>query len=335
MAVTEPETGTVVADVAEPEGAGGEPWGEDEEPRLEALTAGADDAGQRLDRVLAAALPDLSRAYLQTLIDQGRVRVEERVRKASYRLKAGEHVEVLVPPPAPTEVLPEAIPLAIVYEDDDAIVIDKPAGMVVHPAPGHLSGTLVNALLAHAPALRIAGSTRPGIVHRLDKDTSGLLIVAKHDRALAALAAEFQERRTLKVYLALLDGVVEPDSGTIDAPIGRDPRHRQRMAVVRGGRPAVSHFAVRERFAAHTFAEVRIETGRTHQIRVHCAFIGHPVTGDPVYGRGPKGGGLTVPRQFLHAARLGLHLPSGAWREFASPLPPDLAAVLDALRVES
>jgi 23S rRNA pseudouridine1911/1915/1917 synthase len=305
---------------------------DDDEPRREVLLAGDAEAGERLDRVIAARLPDLSRAYVQSLIEAGRVRVAGRARKASHRLRAGERVEVVVPPAA-AALEAEPLPLAIVYEDADLLVVDKPAGLVVHPAPGHERGTLVNAVLAHAPEVRVNGSTRPGIVHRLDKDTSGLLVVAKHERALAALAAQFQERRTLKEYLALLDGAVEPDEGTIDAPLARDPRNRQRMAVLREGRPAVSHFTVRERFARHTLVAVRIESGRTHQIRVHCAFIGHPVAGDPLYGRGPDAApGLPLRRQFLHAARLGLTLPSGPWREFTSPLPPDLTATLDALR---
>jgi 23S rRNA pseudouridine1911/1915/1917 synthase len=299
-------------------------------PRREALRAGDAEAGQRLDRALAARFPDLSRAYLQALIEGGNVLVDGKARRASYRLRPGELVELMVPPPAPTALQAEPIPLAIVYEDDDLLVIDKPAGMVVHPAPGHAGGTVANAVLAHAPDVHVNGSIRPGIVHRLDKDTSGLLVIAKRERAHEALAAQFKRRETEKVYLALLDGVVGPDSGTIDAPIARDPRNRQRMAVLREGRPAVSHFAVRERFATHTLAEVRIETGRTHQIRVHCAFIGHPVTGDPVYGRPAPALGLR--RQFLHAARLGFRLPSGPWREFTSPLPADLAAVLAQLR---
>jgi 23S rRNA pseudouridine1911/1915/1917 synthase len=307
-------------------------WVEDDEPRRESFVAEEGDEGQRLDRALAARLPDLSRSYLQSLIDDGYVTVAERTRKASYRLRAGEPIAVLVPPPAPIEPEPEAIPLAIVHEDADVLVIDKPAGMVVHPAPGHERGTVVNAVLHHAPGVRINGSIRPGIVHRLDKDTSGLLIVAKHERALAALAAQFQGRRAQKIYLALLDGTVEPDEGTIDVPIGRDPRHRQRMAPLREGRPAISHFRVLERPGAFTLAAVRIETGRTHQIRVHCAFIGHPVTGDPVYGRPQRAADLPLDRQFLHAAHLGLHLPSGPWREFASPLPPDLEATLRVLR---
>lgn len=324
-----------MADIATPVAADVLAWSDDE-PRREALVVDDAEAGQRLDRLLAARLPRLSRAAVQALIDAGQVRLEGRVRKPSYRPKAGDRVEVLIPPPAPVDIRPEPIPLSVVFEDADLLVIDKPAGMVVHPAPGHEVGTLVNAVLALVPGVRINGSIRPGIVHRLDKETSGLLVVAKHERALAALAAQFQERRTLKVYLALLDGVVEPDRGTVDVPIARDPRNRQRMAVSREGRPALSHFRPVERFAQHTLVEVRIESGRTHQIRVHCAFIGHPVTGDPVYGMGSRGPHaaprLPLGRQFLHAARLGLWLPSGPWREFTSPLPPDLAATLAALR---
>ena len=307
-------------------------WSDDDETRREELVVEPDDEGQRLDRTLANLLPDLSRSYLQSLIDDGYVTVGDRTRKASYRLRAGEAIVVLVPPPAPIDPIAEAIPLAIVYEDDDTLVIDKPAGMVVHPAPGHERGTVVNAVLAHVPTVRINGSIRPGIVHRLDKDTSGLLIVAKHERALAILSAQFQERKTIKRYLALLDGEVEPDEGIIEVPIGRDPRARQRMAALREGRPAISHFRVLERFTGATYVEVRIETGRTHQIRVHCAFIGHPVVGDTIYGRQRPPEGVSIERQFLHAAELGLRLPDGTWHDFVSPLPPDLGEILGGLR---
>lgn len=299
--------------------------------RVEELRVAEADAGARLDRLLAARLPELSRAYLQELIARGQVLVAGQARKASYRLGGGECVVVTLPAPSATSLVAEAIALRVVYEDEDVVVIDKPAGMVVHPAPGHERGTLVNALLAHAPEARVNGSRRPGIVHRLDKDTSGLLIVAKHERALALLQAQFQQRQAHKRYRALLDGVVEPDEGTIDAPIARDPRNRQRMAVLRGGRAAISHFTVRERLPHHTLVDVRIESGRTHQIRVHCAFIGHPVTGDPLYGRGPRPE-LKLARQFLHAWRLGVTLPNGQWREFDSPLPADLTAALDLAR---
>ena len=307
-------------------------WLDDDDSTRESLVAAEEDEGQRLDRVLTARLPDLSRNYVQALIEGGQVTVDGRQRKVSHRLRAGELIEVVVPPPVSTDLVAEAIPLAIVYEDDDVIVIDKPVGLVVHPAPGHERGTVVNALLAHAPDMRINGSQRPGIVHRIDKDTSGLLIVAKHERALALLSAQFRARQTLKLYVALLDGALDTHEGTIDVPIGRDPRNRQRMAALREGRPAISHFRVLEYFARHTLVEVRIESGRTHQIRVHCAFIGHPVTGDTVYGNLRGAVGLPLRRQFLHAERLGLRLPSGEWREFTSPLPADLEGALRALR---
>jgi 23S rRNA pseudouridine1911/1915/1917 synthase len=307
-------------------------WSDDDEPRREMFVVDEATEGLRLDRALADYLPDLSRTYVQSLIEGGQAAVGDRQRKASYRLHAGEQVTVLIPPPVSSDLVPEPIPLAIVYEDADVVVIDKPAGLVVHPAPGHERGTVVNALLAHDPQMQINGSLRPGIVHRIDKDTSGLLIAAKHERALAALTAQFQARQTLKLYLALLDGEVEPNEGTIDVPIGRDPRNRQRMAPSREGRSAVSHFKVLERFARHTLVEVRIESGRTHQIRVHCAFIGHPVTGDTVYGNAKIAADLPLSRQFLHAARLGLRLPGGEWREFASSLPDELEEALQVLR---
>ncbi len=307
-------------------------WSDDDEPRRETIVVDAAAEGLRLDRALADQLPDLSRTYIQSLIEDGQVTVEDRQRKVSYRLRAGERIAVLIPPPISSDLVPEPIPLAIVYEDADVVVIDKPAGLVVHPAPGHERGTVVNALLAHDPQMQINGSLRPGIVHRIDKDTSGLLIAAKHERALAALTAQFQARQTLKIYQALLDGVVEPNEGTIDVPIGRDPRNRQRMAPSREGRPAVSHFRVLERFHRHTLVEVRIESGRTHQIRVHCAFIGHPVTGDTIYGNAKGAVGLPLSRQFLHASRLGLRLLSGEWREFVSALPDELEGVLQVLR---
>jgi 23S rRNA pseudouridine1911/1915/1917 synthase len=309
-------------------------WADDDEARREAFVVEVADEGQRLDRLLAERLSEISRSYVQSLIDDGYVAVDGRTRKASYRVHVGETLAILIPPPAPIDPEPEAIPLTIVYEDADVLVIDKPAGMVTHPAPGHEHGTVVNAVLAHAPEVHINGSIRPGIVHRLDKDTSGLLIVAKHERALALLAAQFQERRTVKRYVALVDGEIDPDEGTIDVPIGRDPRARQRMAAIREGRPALSHFQVRERFVGYTLIDVRIETGRTHQIRVHCAFIGHPVVGDSVYGEPRVAARLPLGRQFLHAAGLGVALPNGEWRDFVAPLPAELEETLAILRAE-
>ena len=301
--------------------------------RLE-LRPTPEETNERLDRFVAAAMPDLSRSYVQELIDAGLVLVDGFTRKAKFKMTPGQVVTVTVPPPAIDELVPEPIPLAIVYEDADVIVLDKAAGMVVHPAPGHPTGTLVNALLYHAPGISVGGGNRPGIVHRLDKDTSGLMVVAKTDRARTSLVAQWEARTVEKAYAALVAGLVEPDEGTIEAPIRRDPQQRQRMAVGASGRSAVSHFTVRRRFEATTLLDVAIETGRTHQIRVHLAFIGHPVVGDVVYGR-PCGGRLpVVPRHFLHAARLGFGLPDGRRVAFEAPLPEDLETVLAAVERE-
>lgn len=295
------------------------------------LVISRSDSGGRLDAVVAGYLDDLSRAYVQQLIADGALLVDGKTCKASHRLRGGETVSLTLPSPAPSCLVPEAMSLRVVYEDADVVVIDKPPGMVVHPSPGHDRGTVVNAILAHVPDVLIRGTARPGIVHRLDKDTSGLLVVAKHERALNELQQQFKARGTLKVYRALLDGVLEPERAEIDAPIGRDPRHRRRMAVRSGGRQALSHFTVVERFARHTLIDARIETGRTHQIRVHAAYTGHPVTGDALYGRGTSSV-VGLGRQFLHATRLGLVLLDGAWHEFSSPLPADLETALQRLR---
>ena len=291
---------------------------------------------ERLDKFVATELRELSRSYVQQLIAGGLVRVDGVARRSSFPLLGGMVVEVEVPPRAVEPLVPEAIPLDVVYEDADLVVVNKAAGMVVHPAPGHASGTFVNALLAHAPEMLINGTNRPGIVHRLDKDTSGLIVAAKTDRARNSLVAQWNERTVQKGYVTLVDGQVEPNEGTIDAPIARDRDQRQRMAVIANGKPAVTHFTVRERFARATLLDVEIETGRTHQIRVHMAFIGHPVVGDQVYNRSvgrtrrlPKG---RVRRQFLHAARLGFRLPDRQAVSFEAPLPPDLEVVLAELR---
>lgn len=290
-----------------------------------------EQTNQRLDRFVAASLPELSRTYVQGLIEAGNVRVDGVVRRSTFKMTPGEVVTVVLPPPTVDRIEPEAIPLAIVYEDDDVIVLEKPAGLVVHPAPGHPSGTLVNALLHHAPSISVGGSNRPGIVHRLDKETSGLMVVAKTDRARNGLVAQWAERTVGKGYVALVDGLVGPDDGTVDVPIGRDPSQRQRMTALPRGRSAISHFAVRRRYARSTLLDVEIETGRTHQIRVHLAFIGHPVVGDRVYGRTAGGAAPGLRRQFLHAARLGFRLPDGRAVAFESALPDDLRVVLDGL----
>jgi 23S rRNA pseudouridine1911/1915/1917 synthase len=287
--------------------------------------------GERLDKFVAASLPDLSRSTVQGLIEAGHVLVDTVQRKAKFRMTPGEVVTVELPVAVVDEIVPDPIPLKVVYEDADVIVIDKPAGMVVHPAPGHERGTLANALIAHAPEMAVGGSHRPGIVHRLDKDTSGLIVAAKSDRGRQALVAQWGSGEVEKRYLALVEGVVADDEATIDAPIGRDPKNRQRMAVLRGGRPAVSHVRVRERFPEATLLEVEIETGRTHQIRVHLAFVGHPVVGDEVYGRGRRGDRL-LPRQFLHASELAFALPDGRPVRFKSDLPDDLRQVLARMR---
>ncbi len=297
-----------------------------------------EQGGQRLDKLLAARLPDLSRSAARRLIERGLVTVNGEPVRPSYKVRPGDRVLALLPVEEAAPPRPEPIPLRIVYEDEALLVVDKPAGMVVHPAPGHEQGTLVNALLAHCPALADGGD-RPGIVHRLDRDTSGLILIAKSERVRRALQQQFKERRVHKAYLALLDGHLQPAWGRIEAPIGRDPRHRQRMAVLPGGREAVTEYHVLETFAHrngpaagdYCLVEAEPQTGRTHQIRVHFASIGHPVVGDGVYGR--RKTRLPLPRQFLHARRLGFKHPrTGRRLELEAPLPEDLAAVLALLR---
>ena len=289
------------------------------------------DLGIRLDRYLADNLPNMSRAMLQGLIEEGHVLVDGIQRKSRFRVTPGQVIAIDIPPVADDEIQPDPIPLDTVYEDADVIVINKPAGMVVHPAPGHPRGTLANALVAHVPEIAVGGSHRPGIVHRLDKDTSGLIVAAKTDRGKLALVDQWAARTVDKTYLTLVSGVPEEDEATIDAPIMRDTQHRQRMAVHRNGRDAVSHFKVLERFPDAALLEVTIETGRTHQIRVHLAFAGLPVVGDPVYGR-PGSDPVHASRQLLHASQLGFNLPDGTRVLFEAPLPKDFAAALEDLR---
>lgn len=303
------------------------------------------EENQRLDKALASRLEAYSRAVIQKWIEEGRVFIDGRpALRPSTRLSRDQHVRVQIPPPSePFAISPEPIPLDVLYEDAHLLVIDKPAGMVVHPAPGHTTGTLVNALLARYPEWAemewvdeeedepVSPRARPGVVHRLDKDTSGVLIVAKNAEARLALQAQFQARQVEKVYLALVYGVPSTPAGVIEAPIGRDPRQRKRMAVVRDGKPARTEFTVQERFTESALLEVRPKTGRTHQIRVHLAFIGHPVVGDSVYGRRKRG--IPCPRQFLHAARIAfIHPVTGRPVECTAPLPEDLAATLESLR---
>jgi 23S rRNA pseudouridine1911/1915/1917 synthase len=298
------------------------------------LSVPAEDAGQRLDRYLVAAVADLSRSQLQSLIVGGAIQVNGCPSKPGYALRAGDEilVDLAAAPGHNGEVKACPLPLDIVYEDTDLLIINKAPGMVVHPAPGHSEDTLVNALLAYYPQLQTAGTDqRPGIVHRLDRDTSGLLIVAKHTRAQAALFGQMQRHEIVKRYLALVEGNVSLEQGSIDAPIGRDPRHRQQMAIVaRGSREARTHFRVLERFARHTLLLVQLETGRTHQIRVHLKAIGHPVVGDPIYGSGNVMRGSHLQRQFLHSYQLQFTHPfSGEALQFEVPLPVDLQQVLD------
>ena len=296
----------------------------------------ASEGGERLDKYVAQMVPDLSRSRVQKLIEEGLITVNGGIAKPSYRLEVDDLVVVRVPPPEPTEVRPEAIPLDIVYEDEDIIVVNKPAGMVVYPAYGHRTGTLVNAVLAHCPELAgEEGALRPGIVHRLDKDTSGLIIVAKKDVARRYLQRQFKARKVKKVYVALLEGRLQPARGVIEAPIGRDKKRRKRMAVVEGGREARTAYRVIEYFhdrVDYTLVEAEPRTGRTHQVRVHFASIGHPLAGDPVYGF-RKQRLSSLRRQFLHAQTLGFDLPgSDEYVELTAELPDDLRVVLEELR---
>ncbi|MDR7415357.1 MAG: RluA family pseudouridine synthase [Armatimonadota bacterium] len=286
--------------------------------------------GTRLDVYLARRL-SLSRSRIQQLIEAGEVRIHGRTVRPSYRVRAGDGVEVRIPSPQPPALVPEELPVRILYEDEDLAVVDKPAGIPVHPGAGRPRGTLVNALLARLDRLSgIGGELRPGIVHRLDKDTSGLVVVAKHDAAHVALAAQFARRAVRRTYLALLRGEVPWEEKTVSAPIGRHPVRRKEMAVVPTGRPATTSFWVLERFRGYTLVACRLQTGRTHQVRVHAKHMGYPVAGDPVYG---SRGELGLRRQFLHACELVLtHPRTGERLVFTSELPEDLQEVLRALR---
>jgi 23S rRNA pseudouridine1911/1915/1917 synthase len=288
-----------------------------------------DVAGVRLDKFVGDRCPGLSRTRARKLIEEGFVTVNDRPAKPSFILSVDDKVDVSVPPDSPGLLSPEPIPLKIVYEDADLLVIDKPAGLPVHPAPGHPSHTLANAVLAYLPGLaESAEPLRPGIVHRLDKDTSGLIIVAKNRAAHENLADQFKARSVSKSYIVLVKGKLVPESGVIEAAIGRDPRNRQRMAVVSRGREARTDYRVLKYLGGYTLLEIKPRTGRTHQIRVHLAAIGFPVVGDATYGvASPR-----LSRQFLHASRLGFKLPStGRPVEFTSPLPPDLEKALSQL----
>jgi len=293
--------------------------------KVQSLIAGERDV--RLDKYVCQQLPELSRSRVQRLIADGHITVNGQAAKPGLRLSIGDKLKIAIPSTPPEKLLPESIPLNILYEDDDLLVVDKPPGLTVHPAPGHPGHTLVNALLAHFPHLADIGDwLRPGIVHRLDKDTSGVMLVAKNSKAQADLIGQFKSHSVTKAYLVLVRGRLTPETGIIEANIGRDPRHRQRMAVVEGGREARTEYQVIKYIGDYTLVEVRPETGRTHQIRVHLGAIGFPVVGDKIYGvKSPF-----VPRQFLHACRLGFSLPaSGEYVEFKSELPADLEQALE------
>ncbi len=298
----------------------------------------------RLDSFLASRLHDISRTRIQRAIEDGEILVNQRVAKPSYRLREADYIEIDLLEPPPVELIPEPIPLSVVYEDDDLIVVDKPAGMVVHPGAGIESGTLANALVYHFNSLSgVAGKTRPGIVHRLDKETSGLLVVAKNDLAHELLSDQFRDRQVFKLYVALVYGRVAKAQGEIEARIGRSARSRVRMSVLRGdaGRPAHTIFEVVSRFPDFTLLNVQIKTGRTHQIRVHLSHIGHPVVGDVTYGRGRENSiqnartkrvVQSLGRHFLHSARLAfIHPRTGERLEFKSPLPVELSGLLALL----
>jgi 23S rRNA pseudouridine1911/1915/1917 synthase len=308
-----------------------------EEPGAEAETRpfviAAALHGERLDRALAHLVPEFSRSYLQQLVAQGAVRLRGAVlTKPSYRVRAGEPGEIeLRPTPQSQAFLPEDLPLAVVHEDEHLLVVDKPAGLVVHPAPGNWNGTLLNALLGRDPAARML--PRAGIVHRLDKDTSGLMVVAKNLTAQANLAAQLADRSVKRTYLALVHGA-PPAQGEIDAPVGRDTRVRTRMTVTHRGKEARTRYRVLERLGKFALVECRLETGRTHQIRVHLQHIGHPLLGDPVYRRGARSN-VDFPRQALHAAELELvHPRTGRGKDWKAPLPADMKKLLAALRRE-
>lgn len=291
------------------------------------------DAGSRLDAFLALNLEGKTRSAVQKLMDQGKVLVNGKAGRKNDKVKPGDSIRVEIPEPEPLELLPQDIPLDIVYEDEHLLVVNKPKGMVVHPAPGNPDGTLVNALLYHCgqSLSGINGVIRPGIVHRIDKDTSGLLMVAKNDLAHQSLAAQIAAHTFTRMYNTVVYGNLKTDEGTISAPIARHPTDRKKMAVVPGGREAVTHYQALERLPGFTLVECRLETGRTHQIRVHMAHIGHPVAGDPVYG--PKKCITSLNGQCLHARLLGfVHPATGEYMEFDSGLPPYFTDFLEKLR---
>lgn len=292
------------------------------------------EGGIRVDRYLSEQLPDLSRSYLQKMIKEGRVLSNGKSVKASEKTTEGQTLELEVPDPVEPEILPEDLNLSILYEDADVILINKPKGMVVHPSAGHYTGTIVNGLMYHCKEelSGINGVLRPGIVHRIDMDTTGVIIACKNDKAHSAIAEQLKEHSITRRYRAIVCGNLKEDTGTVDAPLGRHPVDRKRMAVVqRGGKEAVTHYKVLERFGNYTYIECQLETGRTHQIRVHMASIGHPLLGDEIYGRAKSP--FKLQGQTLHAMVLGfVHPSTGAYMEFEAPLPEYFERVLENLR---
>lgn len=297
---------------------------------METILLRPDKSGERVDQYLSRVLPGTTRAAAQRLLDEGLVTQDGRTLKKNARVSIGDLISVSLPEPEPVDALPQDIPLNVVYEDEDVIVVNKPRGMVVHPAPGHPDGTLVNALLYHCreSLSGIGGALRPGIVHRIDMETSGLIVAAKNDAAHLALAEQLKDHSLSRIYEAIARGTLRQDTGTIDAPIGRHPVHRKKMAVLRtGGKPAVTHYEVLARYPGHTYLRCRLETGRTHQIRVHLSSIGHPLLGDTVYGDKRPYPGLRG--QCLHARELCFHHPrTGEPVHLTCPLPEDFQSIL-------
>lgn len=295
-----------------------------------------DSVGERLDRFVVAALPDLSRSFVNSLIRDGNITVNGKAAKPGQALRRGEAVAVSVPPPKPSELLPENLPLDVIYEDNDVVVINKASGMVVHPSAGHSSGTLVNALLHRYPDMQVGNDLRPGIVHRLDRDTSGLMVIVRNDRARAIINEQQQARSMHKAYLVMLEGHLKEPEGTIDAPIARHPSDRLRQAIVSDGRRAVTHYRLIEEIGSYSLVEARLETGRTHQIRVHFAHIQRHVVGDPLYGLRKARASFGLQRQFLHSYQLGFRLPSsGEWQQWSAPLPAELQKALERIRASN
>lgn len=301
----------------------------------EEISLKAECSGDRIDRFLSVRLSDISRSYLQKLLKEGHISVNGKTVKASYKVSDGDEVLIRIPESEVPDILPEDIPLDILYEDDDILVVNKPKGMVVHPAPGHYSHTLVNAVMYHCGdrLSGINGVMRPGIVHRIDMDTTGALLICKNDRAHQIMAEALKEHAITRRYHAVVCGNIKEDEGTVDAPIGRHPTDRKKMSTkAPNGRRAVTHYRVLERFGNYTYIECELETGRTHQIRVHMASVGHPVLGDPVYG--PSRCPFRLQGQTLHAKILGIRHPSsGEYMEFDAPLPEYFSELLNRLRM--